>query len=173
MTANAIFFGARHGVGPPRHLFTSLDGATRLQKTLGGSKFGMESTAIWGMSEEPESHRWWTPVAEIQLPGLETIEKLWNWASNQGSIFPDVWANPRSYFEKFEQNENPLPAAISFFCFVLLLQIIIEFPIAIAVLNYNPLEVSTVIKLITTAVLQAGVFSFAMFILARMLVDRL
>ena len=50
MTANAIFFGARHGVGPPRHLFTSPDGATRLQKTLGGSKFGMEPTAIWGMS---------------------------------------------------------------------------------------------------------------------------
>jgi predicted Na+-dependent transporter len=108
-------------------------------------------------------------MAEIQLPGLETIEKLWNWASNQGSIFPEVWADPRSYFEKFEQNENPLPTAISFFCFVLLLQIVIELPIAIAVLKYNPLQVSTIIELITTAVLQAGVFSFAMFILARML----
>jgi hypothetical protein len=51
----------------------------------------------------------------------------------------------------------------------LLLQIIIEFPIAIAVLKYNPLEVSTIINVIIIAVLQAGVFSFAMFILARML----
>jgi hypothetical protein len=53
-------------------------------------------------------------MAEIQLPGLETVEKLWNWASNQASIFPEVWANPRSYFQKFGDNENPLPAAVSF-----------------------------------------------------------
>jgi hypothetical protein len=108
-------------------------------------------------------------MAEIQLPGLETIEKLWKWACNQGSTFPEVWADPRSYFETFKHNENPLPTAISFFCFVLLLQLIIEFPIAIAVLKYNPLEVSAIISLIIIAVLQAGVFSFAMFILARML----
>jgi hypothetical protein len=49
MTANAIFFGARHGVGPPRHLVTSLGGATRLPKTLGRGRFGIEPTAIWGM----------------------------------------------------------------------------------------------------------------------------
>jgi hypothetical protein len=55
MAANAIFFGARHGVGPPRHLFTSLGGATHLPKTLGRGRFGMEPTAIWGMSADSSS----------------------------------------------------------------------------------------------------------------------
>jgi hypothetical protein len=34
---------------PARHLVTSLGGATRLPKTLGRGRFGMEPTAIWGM----------------------------------------------------------------------------------------------------------------------------
>jgi len=47
MTASAIFFGARQGVGRPRHLFTSLGGATRLPKTFARSRFGMKRAAIW------------------------------------------------------------------------------------------------------------------------------
>ena len=109
-------------------------------------------------------------MAEIQLPGLETIVTLWSWATSQGSIFPEVWADPRSYFETFKQRgQNPLPTAISFFSFIVLLQAIIEFPLAMVVLKYDPLQISTIIILIITAVLQAGVFSFAMFILARVL----
>jgi hypothetical protein len=76
MTANAIFFGARHGVGPPRHLFTSLDGATRLQKTLGGSKFGMEPTAIWGMSVAKPVNLADPDVSELVRQLIDTANDL-------------------------------------------------------------------------------------------------
>ena len=49
MTAIAIFFGARHGVGPPRHPSTPRANGSGLPDTSDRGRLWLVPAVIWGM----------------------------------------------------------------------------------------------------------------------------
>jgi hypothetical protein len=58
MTENATCFGARRGVGPPRHPSTMRGGASRLPKVPDRHRFGLEEGAIRRIQANVSNRHW-------------------------------------------------------------------------------------------------------------------
>jgi hypothetical protein len=103
------------------------------------------------------------------LPSFETLTKLSGWAAAQAAKFPRVWANPTSHFDEVTKEGDPLPASISFFAFVMVVNAVITIPIEASMWDVDPFSPSYMISSTILWVLGVVAFSLGIYIGGRML----
>ena len=122
------------------------------------------------LHQSPELMKREDLMAEIQIPGFETLQKLSKWAFAEAEIFPQVWNNPSGYYRKITASDDDvLPSAISFFVFVILLRFALQIPVHIVAFRLNPLDLSTALADTILNVLEVITFSICIYVSSRLL----
>jgi hypothetical protein len=108
-------------------------------------------------------------MSELPIPSLATLERLSGWAGEQAAVFVSVLQNPRRfYLEKVEPSPDPIPGALKFFAFIVLVCFVILVPINAILFNINVLDVKLAISATMPFLVAVALFSSLIFLFGKL-----
>jgi Yip1 domain len=108
-------------------------------------------------------------MAELPIPNFSTLEKLFGWAGEQAQTFVRVLHSPAQYYrEEVETQSDPLPAAVKFFAFVMLVGWIVEIPLNSVMWNLPIFEPTASISVIVPSICNVIAFCFLIYWFGRL-----
>jgi hypothetical protein len=112
-------------------------------------------------------------MADFPFPTFATLEKLYGWATEQATVFGLVLPNPAKYYTtEIAPLPHPLPSAIKFLAFVVLVASVFTMPIDAILWKINVFDLRLVISGTVLFLISVALFSFTVYWVGRLIGGR-